>query len=149
MGKSKCRAEYIELSNGSYLASFNTDDRRLLERAFLFLERNFEGQVTTLASGTGYLALVIGSHPVDGCTIHAYSDGSTNVRFRHTPFFRIQADFTHSVFGIKVQPDGVLEILMEIQGMEDRMSYYLHFPKEEFGKMLQEFYEEFGEGGNE
>ena len=56
--------------------------------------------------------------------------------------------FEYAFMFIDIHRGGKFEIRMEIPGL-DSLRYRLDFPKEEFGNMLQQFYEEFGEETNE
>ena len=142
-------AEYIELHDGSPRESFTTEDRGKLERAFLFIGQHFGDRATTLFEDNGDVSLTIESSPDDRCTIHTDPYGGIEVKLTRFPFvfFRASDEYANIILGI--QPGGTFEITLWLPGVSGSLNYWLDFPKEEFGRMVQVFTEEFSEGGNE
>lgn len=140
--------EYLELYGGAHIASFNTDDRRLLEWTFLFVEHNFGDRAAFLSPAEGYSSLTLGT-PGDRITIAAFPDGRLEVRLGRVPLGFLMADFTHAVMQLMMRPGGTFEIRLELPGRKSCLEYNLDFPQEEFGHKLREFKWAFSEGGNE
>lgn len=141
-------AEYIELHDGSPRESFTTEDRGKLERAFLFIGQHFGDRAATLFEDNGDVSLTIEPGPDDRCTIHTDPYGGIEVKLTRFPFVFFRASYEYANIILGIQPGGTFEITIWLPGVSGSLNYWLDFPKEEFGRMVQVFTEEFSEGGN-
>ena len=141
--------EYIEWDENPHrIIIFSTEEFGLLKQAFLFIERHFGERVSVIVGDDEYLSLTIWDGRDEECTVRAYLDGRIGIYIYRDPFLSFSASFEYASMFIDIHKGGTLEIRMELPGL-DSLRYRLDFPKEEFGRMVQAFTEEFSEGGNE
>ena len=140
--------EYIEWDENPHRIIISTEEFGLLKQAFLFIERHFGERARVIVGDDEYLSLTIWNGRDDECTVRAWLGGRIWISITRDPFMSFSSCFEYAFMFIDIHQGGTLEIRMELPGL-DSLRYRLDFPKEEFGKMLQEFHEEFGEGRNE
>lgn len=139
--------EYIERYENPHRIIFSTEEFGLLKQAFLFIERHFGDRVRVIIGDGEYLSLTIWNGRDDECTVRAWLGGRIWISIIRDPFISFSSYFEYAFMFIDIHQGGTLEIRMELPGL-DSLRYWLDFPKEEFGRMVQAFTEEFSEGGN-